>query len=57
MLHLTCGPFLSFYGKFRRYMHAIEVASGALLIALGLFFSLDAARPLILVPFIATYLG
>ena len=47
---------MSFYGKFRRYMHAIEVASGALLIALGLFFSLDAARPLILVPFIATYL-
>jgi cytochrome c-type biogenesis protein len=27
--------FLSFYGKFRRCMHAIEVASGALLIALG----------------------
>jgi cytochrome c-type biogenesis protein len=27
--------FLSFYGKVRRYMHAIEVTSGALLIALG----------------------
>jgi cytochrome c-type biogenesis protein len=27
--------FLRFYGKFRRHMHAIEVASGGLLIALG----------------------
>jgi cytochrome c-type biogenesis protein len=27
--------FLSFYGRFRRYMHAIEVGSGGLLIALG----------------------
>lgn len=27
--------FLSFYGRFRRHMHAIEVASGGLLIALG----------------------
>jgi cytochrome c-type biogenesis protein len=28
--------FLKFYGGFRRHMHAIEVASGGLLIALGL---------------------
>ncbi len=28
--------FLKFYGRFRRHMHAIEVASGGLLIALGL---------------------
>lgn len=27
--------FLTFYGRFRRHMHAIEVASGGLLIALG----------------------
>src|SRR5579864_4611667 len=27
--------FLKFYGGFRRHMHAVEVASGALLIALG----------------------
>src|SRR6202166_5153190 len=27
--------FLNFYGRFRRHMHAIEVASGGLLIALG----------------------
>ena len=28
--------FMKFYGGFRRYMHAVEVASGALLIALGI---------------------
>ena len=28
--------FLNFYGRFRRHMHAIEIASGGLLIALGL---------------------
>ena len=28
--------FLKFYGRFRRHMHAIEIASGGLLIALGL---------------------
>jgi len=27
--------FLKFYGRFKSYMHAVEVASGALLIALG----------------------
>jgi cytochrome c-type biogenesis protein len=27
--------FLSFYGRFRRHMHALEIASGALLMALG----------------------
>jgi cytochrome c-type biogenesis protein len=27
--------FLSFYGRFRRHMHALEIASGTLLIALG----------------------
>jgi cytochrome c-type biogenesis protein len=29
------NQFLSFYGKFRRYLHAVEVASGVLLIAIG----------------------
>ena len=28
--------FLSFYGRFRRHLHAVEVASGVLLIAIGL---------------------
>src|SRR5438034_744229 len=28
--------FLKFYGRFRGYMHALEIASGALLIALGI---------------------
>ena len=28
--------FLNFYGRFRRHMHALEIASGGLLIALGL---------------------
>src|SRR5438876_3460143 len=28
--------FLKFYGRFRRHMHAIEIASGGLLIALGI---------------------
>src|SRR2546425_1196963 len=28
--------FLKFYGRFRAHMHALEVASGALLIALGI---------------------
>jgi cytochrome c-type biogenesis protein len=27
--------FLNFYGRFRRHMHAVEVASGGLLVALG----------------------
>jgi cytochrome c-type biogenesis protein len=27
--------FLKFYGRFRSHMHAVEVASGVLLIALG----------------------
>ena len=27
--------FLSFYGRFRRHLHAVEVASGVLLIVLG----------------------
>jgi cytochrome c-type biogenesis protein len=27
--------FLKFYGRFRTHMHAVEVASGGLLIALG----------------------
>ncbi len=29
------NAFLKFYGRFRRYLHAVEVASGVLLIALG----------------------
>jgi cytochrome c-type biogenesis protein len=28
--------FLNFYGRFRRHMHALEIASGGLLIALGI---------------------
>jgi cytochrome c-type biogenesis protein len=27
--------FLSFYGRFRRHLHAVEVVSGVLLIAIG----------------------
>jgi cytochrome c-type biogenesis protein len=27
--------FLKFYGRFRRHLHTVEVASGVLLIALG----------------------
>jgi cytochrome c-type biogenesis protein len=33
---LGIGGFLKFYSRFRSHMHALEVASGALLIALGL---------------------
>ena len=33
---LGIGRFLKFYGRFRRHMNAIEIASGGLLIALGL---------------------
>jgi cytochrome c-type biogenesis protein len=33
---LGIGRFLKFYGRFRRHMHAIEIASGGLLIALGI---------------------
>jgi cytochrome c-type biogenesis protein len=33
---LGIGRFLKFYGRFRRHMHAVEIASGGLLIALGL---------------------
>jgi len=29
------GQFLKIYGGFRRHLHAVEVASGVLLIALG----------------------
>jgi len=32
---LGIGRFLKFYSRFRSHMHALEVASGALLIALG----------------------
>jgi cytochrome c-type biogenesis protein len=32
---LGLGQFLKFYARFRRYLHAVEVASGALLIAIG----------------------
>jgi cytochrome c-type biogenesis protein len=33
---LGIDRFLSFYGRFRRHLHAVEVASGVLLIAIGL---------------------
>ena len=33
---LGIDRFLSFYGKFRRHLHAVEVTSGVLLIAIGL---------------------
>src|SRR5207245_3531294 len=32
---LGIDRFLSFYGRFRRHMHVLEIASGGLLIALG----------------------
>ncbi len=32
---LGIGRFLKFYGRFRRHMHAVEIASGGLLIVLG----------------------
>ena len=32
---LAINQFLSFYTRFRRYMHAVEVGSGVLLVALG----------------------
>lgn len=32
---LGVDRFLSFYGRFRRHLHAVEVASGVLLIAIG----------------------
>ena len=35
MTALLMGRFMKFYGGFRRHMHAVEVASGALLIVLG----------------------
>jgi cytochrome c-type biogenesis protein len=35
MTALLMGRFMKFYSGFRRHMHAVEVASGALLIALG----------------------
>jgi cytochrome c-type biogenesis protein len=35
MTALLMGRFMKFYSGFRRHMHAIEVASGALLIVLG----------------------
>jgi cytochrome c-type biogenesis protein len=34
---LGIGRFLKFYSRFRAHMHAVEVASGGLLIALGVF--------------------
>jgi cytochrome c-type biogenesis protein len=33
---LALGAFLNFYGRFRRHLHKVEVASGVLMIALGL---------------------
>ncbi len=33
---LAINQFLGFYGKFRRHLHKVEVASGALLIVIGL---------------------
>ena len=35
MTALLMGRFMKFYGGFRRHMHAVEVASGTLLIVLG----------------------
>ena len=32
---LGIDRFLSFYGRFRRHLHAVEVGSGVLLIAIG----------------------
>src|SRR5205823_7588609 len=33
---LALNKFLTFYGRFKRHFHAVEVASGALVIAVGL---------------------
>jgi cytochrome c-type biogenesis protein len=35
---LGIDRFLAFYGRFRRHLHAVEVASGVLLIAIGALF-------------------
>jgi cytochrome c-type biogenesis protein len=35
---LAVDRFLTFYGRFRRYLHAVEVISGVLLIAVGILF-------------------
>lgn len=38
---LGLGQFLKFYGRFRKHLHAIEVASGVLLIALGVLMAFN----------------
>lgn len=38
---LGLSQFLKFYGKFRRHLHAVEVASGVLLIFLGVLIALN----------------
>ena len=38
---LGLSQFLKFYGKFRRHLHAVEVASGMLLIFLGVLIALN----------------
>jgi len=37
---LGIGEFLKFYGRFRRHMHIVEIASGGVLIALGLLLAI-----------------
>ena len=41
MTALGVGRFLKFYNRFKFHMHALEVASGGLLIALGILLVLN----------------
>ena len=38
---LGVGRFLKFYTRFRRHLHAVEVVSGVLLVAVGLLMALN----------------
>ena len=38
---LGVGQFLKFYGRFRRHLHAVEVGSGVLLIAIGVLMAFN----------------
>ena len=43
---LGVDRFLSFYGRFRRHLHTVEVISGVLLIAVGVLIFLNNLRVL-----------
>jgi cytochrome c-type biogenesis protein len=38
---LGLSQFLKFYGRFRKHLHAVEVASGVLLIAIGVLMAFN----------------